>query len=100
MKTIDDQAYRLDILKHWRIHNVFHVSLLKKVKAKKGGKSIELTYQTSDIDIEENEITEELYEVEAIKNSHIFVAGKVLDKSYSESSLYYLIQWEDYEKQT
>ena len=44
MKTIDDQIYRLNIFKHWRIHNVFHVSLLKKVKIKKKRKSIELTY--------------------------------------------------------
>ena len=100
MKTIDDQIYRLNILKHWRIHNVFHVSFLKKVKIKKKKKSIEFIYQVNNINIEKNEITKKLYEVETIKDSYIFVVDKIFDKSYSESNLYYLIQWKNYEKQT
>ena len=98
MKTIDDRVYRLNILKHWRIHNVFHVSLLKKVNVKKRKKSIELIYQVNDINIEKNEFTKKLYEVETIKNNYIFVVDKIFDKSYSQSSLYFFIQWENYEK--
>ena len=99
LDTIDDQIYRIDILKRWRIHNVFHVSLLKEIKVKKREKaSLELTYQFENIDIEKDETTKEIYDVEAIENSKILKKDQISKKSYSESDLYYLIRWENYEK--
>ena len=100
LEIIKDQVYRLKLFKRWRIHDVFHVSLLKKSKFKKKKNTIELTYQSKDIKIEKDEIIEKLYEIETILNSHIYVANKCLDRSYNESKLYYKIQWENYEKQT
>ena len=101
LETIGDQAYRIDIPKRWRIHNVFHVSLLEEVKAKRGERApLEPTYQPKDIDIEEDETTEEVYDVEAIEDSKIFKEGQVPEKPYSEPGLYYLIRWEDYEERT
>ena len=70
---IDDQAYRIKISKRWRIHNVFYVSFLKKIKVKRRKRtSLESTYQSENIDIDENEITKKLYDVETIENSKIF----------------------------
>ena len=101
LKEIGDQAYRIDIPKRWRIHNVFHVSLLEEVKAKRGERApLEPTYQPDDIDIEEDETTDEVYDVEAIEDSKIFKEGQVPEKPYSEPGLYYLIRWEDYEERT
>ena len=104
IERVYDQAYRLDLPKRWRIHNVFHVSLLEEAKSKGGESAIasptQPTYQSEDIAIEEDEVTEEVYDVEAIEDSKIFKAGQVPDKSYSEPGLYYLIRWEDYEERT
>ena len=97
--TIENQVYRINIFKRWRIHNVFHVSLLKKVKVKREEKiSLKFTYQSENIDIEKDETTEEIYDVEAIKNSKIFKKNQISKKSYSESNLYYFIRWKNYEK--
>ena len=101
LEIIEDQVYRLELLKRWRIHDVFHVSFLKKSKFKKRkNTTIEFTYQSKDIEIEKDEIIEKLYEIEIILNNHIYVANKCFDRSYNESKLYYKIQWKNYEKQT
>ena len=100
LNTIENQAYRIDIFKRWRIHNVFHVSLLEKIIFKRKEKvSLELTYQSNDIDIEKNEeLINEKYWIEVILNSKIYKEDQVSNKSYSESEFYYLVQWEDYKK--
>ena len=108
LECIGDQAYRLDLPKRWRIHNVFHVSLLEGFNANRGGSAqtpqpSEPSYRAEDIELDEDmevEATEEFYEVEAIKDSKIFKAGEVPDKPFSEPGLYYLVEWEDYEDAT
>ena len=107
LETIENQAYRLDLFKRWRIHDVFHVSLLEKFNAKKGRKhtshSFESSYQAEDIEFDENmkvKTTKKFYEVEIIKNSKIFKADEISDKLYSEFDLYYLIKWKNYENAT
>ena len=98
-ETIKNQIYRINISKRWRIHNVFHVSFLEKVKTKRKKKiSLEFTYQLKNIDIEKNEITEKIYDVETIENNKIFKENQISKKSYSESDLYYFIRWKNYEK--
>ena len=69
----------------------------KKLKLKKKN-SLKFTYQFDDIDIEKNETTNEIYDVETIKNSKIFKKNQISKKSYSESDFYYLIRWKNYEK--
>ena len=45
LNTIKNQTYRIDIFKRWRIHNVFHISLLEKIMFKKKKKiSLKFTY--------------------------------------------------------
>ena len=100
LDTIENQTYRLDIFKRWRIHDVFHVSLLEKIVFKRKEKaSLKFTYQSNDIDIEEDEkLTNEKFWVEIILNNKIYKEDQISNKSYSESELYYLVQWENYEK--
>ena len=69
------------------------MSLLKEVKTKRREKApLESTYQPENIDIEEDETTEKIYDVEAIENSKIFKEDQIPKKSYSEPDLYYLIR--------
>ena len=100
LNIVENQTYRIDISKRWRIHDVFHVSLFEKVKSKRKEKvSLELNYQSNDIDIEKDEkLTNEKFWIEVILNSKIYKKDQISDKSYSESKLYYLVQWENYEK--
>ena len=100
MSDKNSQAYRLALFKKWRIHDVFHVFLLKNAKFNIRKKSNQSTYQTEDIFIKENETTKKVYEVTNFVNSQIFKRDKMFDKSYNESELYYLIKWEDYQKKT
>ena len=108
LETIENQVYRLDLLKRWRIHDVFHVSLLKKFNSKRKksahtSHSSESFYQAEDIELDENmkvKITKKFYEIEVIKDSKIFKTDEIPDKFYSESDLYYLVKWENYENAT
>ena len=99
-ETIKNQTYRLEIFKRWRIHDVFHVSLLEKIISKKKKKApLEPTYQSNDIDIEDDdELTKKKFWVEVILDNKIYKKNQIPDKPYSEPKLYYLVQWENYEK--
>ena len=69
------------------------MSFLKKIKTKKKKKiSLKFTYQSDDIDIEKNETTNEIYNVETIKNNKIFKKNQISKKSYNESDFYYFIR--------
>ena len=75
------------------------MSFLKKVKTKRKKRiSLKFTYQFDDIDIEKNETTNEIYNVETIENNKIFKKNQISKKLYSESNLYYFIRWKNYEK--
>ena len=96
---IETQIYRINISKRWRIHNVFHVSLFEKMKFKKEKRiSLQSTYQSKDIAIDENEITKKIYDVEKIENNKIFKEDQISNKSYNESNFYYFIRWKNYKK--
>ena len=66
---IEIQIYRINISKRWRIYNVFYIWLFEKMKFKREKKvSLQSTYQSKHIAIDENEITKKIYDVETIEN--------------------------------
>ena len=72
----------------WRIHDVFHLSLLEQGTTRKG----RVDEKTLLLEFEDNSEDKE-YEVEAICNSAIYVkkseSGQLL-------GLYYLISWKNF----
>ncbi len=80
------QVYKIELPKKWKIHDVFHVSLLEQNTTKKG----RVDETTSRLEFENK--GDEEYEVEAIRNSAVYV-------SKSEGhlpGLYYLVSWKGY----
>ena len=63
---VGKQAYKLELLKKWRIHNVFHVSLLKQNTTKKKRVDENVTK------LEFNAGNSEEYKVEAIWDNAVY----------------------------
>ncbi len=89
LHPVGKQAYKIEPPKKWRIHDVFHVSLLEQDTTRKG----RVDKPTSRLEFE-NESDEE-YEIEAIRDSAVYASeseGYLL-------SLYYLVSWKGYPKE-
>ncbi len=84
LHPVGKQAYKIELPKKWRIHEVFHVSLLEQDTTRKG------RVETA---IELDEDNSEEYEVKAICDSEVYAkesdSGQLL-------GLYYLVSWKDY----
>ena len=83
---VSKQAYKLKLPKKWRIHNVFHVSLLEQNTTKKG----QMNDTQLDFKFEAGDNKE--YEVDGIRNSAFYArkSARQLPK------LYYLVSWKGY----
>ncbi len=79
LHLVGKQAYKIELSKKWRIHDVFHVSLLEQDTIKKGRVEIAIEFDEGD---------SEEYEVEAIPDSEVY--AKEVD-SGQLSGLYYLV---------
>ena len=87
LHLVKNQAYKFELPKKWRIHDIFHVSLLQHDTTRKGRVDKPITqpiFKAGDNGKE--------YEVEAIWDSTIYVRES---KSYL-LGLYYLILWKSY----
>ena len=88
LHPVGKQVYKLELPKRWRIHNVFHVSLLEQDITRKG----RVDKKTSQLEFENDGEGEE-YEVEEICDSTVYAkesqSGQLL-------SLYYLIYWKGF----
>ena len=91
-----DQVYKLDLPKRWRIHDVFHVSLLEPAKKGERVSTHPAEHEAEDIDIEEDG---EEYIVEGILDSRIFDTDKAPDQPQgNDYGLFYRVKWEDYDE--
>ena len=87
MHLVGKQAYKLELLRKWRIHDVFHVLLLEKNTTKKG----QVDENVTELDADSDGSGE--YEVEAIWNSAVYAKES---ESGHLLGLYYLVFWKGY----
>ena len=90
LHPVGKQAYKLELPKKWRIHDVFHLSLPEQDNTKKG----RVDANATELDAGDNDSGD--YKVEAIQDSAVYAKE-------SESShllgLYYLVSWKGYSEE-
>ena len=87
LHPVGKQAYKLEIPKKWKVHNMFHMLLLEQDTTRKR----QVSKEVSELDAANKDSKE--YEVEAIWNSAVY-ANK--SKSGYLLGLYYLVAWKSY----
>ena len=87
LHPVGKQAYKLELPRKWRIHDVFHVSLLEQDITRKG----RVDGDATELDAGDDEGGE--YEVEAIRDSAVYARES---ESGHLPGLYYLVSWKDY----
>ena len=80
---IEKQVYKLDFFTKWKIHNVFHLSLLEQDTTKKGRMNEPFLKPEPEFNVDNNK----KYEVEAIIDSAVY--AKKAKKHFPD--LYYLV---------
>ena len=83
---VGKQAYKLELPKKWRIHDVFYVLLLEQDTTKKG--------RVNDMQLEFEAGNNKEYEVDGIWYSAVY-ARKSAEQL---PRLYYLVLWKSYPK--
>ncbi len=86
---MDKQAYKIELPKKLKIHNVFHVLLLEQDITRKE----QVDETTSRLKFENDGDGKE-YEVKVIRNNAIYV--KKSDSGYHVLGFYYLVSWKSY----
>ena len=91
VEKIGSQSFRLELDKRWKIHNVFHISLLEPYKTS------EKFNRTSNRPEPEEIEGEKEYEVEKIIKSEIRETKKrVKGRTRVTKALFYLVKWVGY----
>ena len=85
---VGKQAYKLELPKKWRIHDVFHVSLLEQDTTKKG----RVNDTQLDFEFEAGNDNKE-YEVDGIRDSAVYAKESATGQL---PRLYYLVSWKGY----
>ena len=86
LHLVEKQTYKLELPKKWRIHNVFHVSLLEQDTTKK-----ERVDKTTYLEFKVG--NNEEYEVKIIQDSAVYAIE--LEAGHLPG-LYYLVNWKGY----
>ena len=89
LHPVGSQAYKLELLKRWRIHDVFHVFLLEQDTTRKGRMDEKTAEQ---LEFEAGGDNEE-YEVEGIRDSAVYARES---EAGHLPGLYYLVSWKGY----
>ena len=89
LHLVGSQAYKLELPKRWRIHDVFHVSLLEQDTTRKGRVDEKTAEQ---LEFEAGGNNEE-YEMEGICDSAVYVRES--EAGYLPG-FYYLVSWKGY----
>ena len=85
----EKQAYKLELPRKWRIHDIFHVSLLEQDTTKKG--RVDKEVRQMEFDADDDESGE--YKVEAIWDSAVYARES---ESGHLPGFYYLVSWKRY----
>ena len=86
---VGKQAYKLELPKKWRIHDVFHVSLLEQDTTKKG----RVNDTQLDFEFEAGDDKDKEYEVDGIWDSAVYAKESATGQL---PGLYYLVSWKGY----
>ena len=92
LHLVGKQAYKLELPRKWRIHDVFYVSLLEQDTTRKG--RVDEEVRQMEFDAGDDESGE--YEVEAIRDSAVYARES---KSGHLPGLYYLVSWKGYSEE-
>ena len=88
LHPVEKQAYKFDLPTKWKIHNVFHVSLLEQDTTRKGQMNKLFPEPEPKFDAGDNKE----YKVEAIKDNAIYAK----EAEGQLPGLYYLVSWKKY----
>ena len=85
LHPVGKQAYKLELSRKWKAHNVFHVSLLEQDTTKKG--------QVNNMQLEFKAGDNKKYEVDGIWDSAVYAKESAIRQL---PGLYYLVSWKGY----
>ena len=88
LHAVGKQAFKLDLPTKWKIHNVFHVSLLEQNTTRKGRINKLFLELEPEFDAGDNK----KYEVKAIIDSAVYAK----EAEGHLPGLYYLVSWKNY----
>ncbi len=86
--AVRKQVYKLELSVKWKIHNIFHVSLLEQDTTRKGRVDKALPEPKKEFEARDNKE----YKVEAIINSAVYSQ----QANNQMPDLYYLVSWKGY----
>ncbi len=90
LHPVGKQAYKIELPKKWRIHDIFHMSLLEQEITRKG----RVDETTSRLEFESDGNGKE-YKVKAIRDSAVYAR----ESEGHLPGLYYLVSWKGYPKE-